>query len=50
MGPDGISQVGSTVPLNRPATVEEIARVVASPAASYMTGSTIHADGGRQAI
>lgn len=53
MGPDGIPQVASTVPLDRPATVEEIARVVAfvaSPAASYTTGSTIHADGGRQAI
>ena len=53
MGPDGIPQVAATVPLNRPAAVEEIARVVAfvaSPAASYVTGSTIHTDGGRQAI
>lgn len=53
MGSDGIAQVGSTVPLNRSATVEEIARVVAfvaSPAASYATGGTFHADGGRQAI
>jgi NAD(P)-dependent dehydrogenase (short-subunit alcohol dehydrogenase family) len=53
MGPDGIPQVASTVPLNRPATVEEIARVVAfiaSPAASYVTGGTIHTDGGRHAI
>ena len=53
MGPDGIPQVASTVPLSRPATVEEIARIVAfvaSPAASYATGGTIHADGGRQAI
>jgi NAD(P)-dependent dehydrogenase (short-subunit alcohol dehydrogenase family) len=53
VGPDGINQVAATVPLNRPATAEEIARVaafVASPAASYTTGSTIHADGGgRQA-
>ena len=53
MGPDGVAQVGTTVPLNRSATVEEIARVVAfvaSPAASYATGGTFHADGGRQAI
>ena len=53
MGPDGIDQVGTTVPLARPATAQEIARVVtfvASPAASYATGGTIHADGGRQAI
>jgi NAD(P)-dependent dehydrogenase (short-subunit alcohol dehydrogenase family) len=53
MGPDGIPEVASTVPLKRPATVEEIGRVVAfvaSPAASYVTGSTVHADGGRQAI
>jgi NAD(P)-dependent dehydrogenase (short-subunit alcohol dehydrogenase family) len=53
MGADGIPGVASTVPLNRPASVEEIARVVAfvaSPAASYTTGGTIHTDGGRHAI
>jgi len=53
MGAEGIAQVGTTVPLNRPASVEEIARIVAfvaSPAASYATGGTFHADGGRQAI
>jgi NAD(P)-dependent dehydrogenase (short-subunit alcohol dehydrogenase family) len=53
MGPDGIAQVGATVPLNRPATVEEIARVVAfaaSPGASYVTGAIIAADGGRTAV
>jgi NAD(P)-dependent dehydrogenase (short-subunit alcohol dehydrogenase family) len=53
MGAEGIAQVGTTVPLNRPAAVEEIARIVAfvaSPAASYATGGTFHADGGRQAI
>jgi NAD(P)-dependent dehydrogenase (short-subunit alcohol dehydrogenase family) len=53
MGPDGIAQVGSTVPLNRPAGVEEIARVVAfaaSPEASYVTGAIIAADGGRTAV
>jgi NAD(P)-dependent dehydrogenase (short-subunit alcohol dehydrogenase family) len=53
MGPDGIDEVGSTVPLNRAATVEEIARVVAfvaSPRASYVTGATYAADGGRAAV
>jgi NAD(P)-dependent dehydrogenase (short-subunit alcohol dehydrogenase family) len=53
MGPDGIAQVGATVPLNRPASVEEIARVVAfaaSSGASYLTGAIIPADGGRTAV
>jgi NAD(P)-dependent dehydrogenase (short-subunit alcohol dehydrogenase family) len=53
MGPEGIAQVGATVPLNRPATVDEIARVVvfaASSGASYMTGAIIAADGGRTAV
>jgi NAD(P)-dependent dehydrogenase (short-subunit alcohol dehydrogenase family) len=53
MGSDGIAAVGSTVPLNRPATVEEIARVVAfvaSPRASYATGATFATDGGRAAV
>jgi NAD(P)-dependent dehydrogenase (short-subunit alcohol dehydrogenase family) len=53
MGPDGIAAVGSTVPLNRPAAAEEIARVVAfaaSPDASYVTGAIIAADGGRTAV
>ena len=53
MGAEGIAQVSTTVPLNRSASAEEIARVVAfvaSPAASYATGGTFHADGGRQAI
>jgi NAD(P)-dependent dehydrogenase (short-subunit alcohol dehydrogenase family) len=53
MGPDGISQVGSTVPLNRPASVEEIAHVIvfaASPRASYVTGAILAADGGRAAV
>ena len=53
MGPDGIAYVGSTVPLNRAARTEEIARMVAfvaSPRASYATGGTFHVDGGRQAI
>jgi NAD(P)-dependent dehydrogenase (short-subunit alcohol dehydrogenase family) len=53
MGHDGVAQVGATVPLNRPATAEEIARVVAfaaSPRASYVTGAIIAADGGRTAV
>jgi NAD(P)-dependent dehydrogenase (short-subunit alcohol dehydrogenase family) len=53
MGADAIAEVGSTVPLNRAATVEEIARVVAfvaSPRASYVTGATYAADGGRSAV
>jgi hypothetical protein len=40
MGPDGDHQGGATVPLKRPANVEEIACVVAfapSPHASYVT-------------
>ena len=53
MGPEGIAGVASTVPLKRPASVEEIARVVAfaaSPRASYVTGAVIPADGGRTAV
>lgn len=53
MGPDGIAQVGATTPMNRAATVEEIARVVAfvaSPRASYVTGAVLAADGGRTAV
>jgi NAD(P)-dependent dehydrogenase (short-subunit alcohol dehydrogenase family) len=53
MGADGIAQEAATVPLNRPATVDEIARVVAfvaSPRASYVTGAIIAAYGGRTAV
>src|SRR5262245_12748850 len=53
MGPDGVAQVGATVPLNRPAHAEEIARVVAfiaSPRASYVTGAIVATDGGRTAV
>ena len=53
MGAEGLAAVGSTVPLNRAAGAEEIARMVAfvaSPRASYATGATFHVDGGRQAV
>lgn len=53
MGSEGIAQVGASVPLNRPAAVEEIARVVAfaaSPRASYVTGAILASDGGRTAV
>ena len=52
MGTDGLAQVGATVPLQRGAAPEEIARVIAflaSPSASYMTGAIVAADGGRTA-
>jgi NAD(P)-dependent dehydrogenase (short-subunit alcohol dehydrogenase family) len=53
MGADALAQIGATVPLKRPATVDEIARVVAfaaSPDASYVTGAILAADGGRTAV
>jgi NAD(P)-dependent dehydrogenase (short-subunit alcohol dehydrogenase family) len=45
--------LGATTPMNRAAAVEEIAEVVgflASPRASYVTGTTVAADGGRTAV
>jgi NAD(P)-dependent dehydrogenase (short-subunit alcohol dehydrogenase family) len=51
--PDLIQALGSTTPLNRGAQPDEIAELVvflASPQASYITGATIAADGGRTAI
>jgi NAD(P)-dependent dehydrogenase (short-subunit alcohol dehydrogenase family) len=39
--------------LGRPAQAEEIAQVItflASPAAAYITGATVAADGGRTAV
>jgi NAD(P)-dependent dehydrogenase (short-subunit alcohol dehydrogenase family) len=51
--PDLIQSLGSTTPLNRGAQPKEIAELVvflASPQASYITGATIAADGGRTAI
>ncbi len=41
------------IPLNKPASVDESARVVAfaaCPAASYVTGAISAADGGRTAV
>jgi NAD(P)-dependent dehydrogenase (short-subunit alcohol dehydrogenase family) len=48
-----IEQLGKTTPLGRGAQVDEIAEVVAflaSDKASYLTGATIAADGGRTAV
>ena len=50
---DGIEQIGQTTPLKRTASTSEIAQVVlflASDRASYITGATLDADGGRVAI
>jgi NAD(P)-dependent dehydrogenase (short-subunit alcohol dehydrogenase family) len=51
--PDRTRALGSTTPMNRAAQPNEIAELVvflASPQASYITGATIAADGGRTAI
>jgi NAD(P)-dependent dehydrogenase (short-subunit alcohol dehydrogenase family) len=48
-----IEQLGSTTLLGRGAQVEEIAEVIAflaSDKASYLTGATVAADGGRTAV
>jgi NAD(P)-dependent dehydrogenase (short-subunit alcohol dehydrogenase family) len=52
-GPEFISALGETTPMHRASQPEEIAEVVAflaSPRASYITGTTVAADGGRRAI
>src|SRR6202162_5710820 len=52
-GPEFIRALGETTPMHRASQPEEIAEVVAflaSPRASYITGTTVAADGGRRAI
>jgi NAD(P)-dependent dehydrogenase (short-subunit alcohol dehydrogenase family) len=52
-GPEFIRALGETTPMHRASQPEEIAEVIAflaSPRASYITGTTIAADGGRRAI
>jgi NAD(P)-dependent dehydrogenase (short-subunit alcohol dehydrogenase family) len=52
-GPEFIAALGETTPMHRASQPEEIAEVVAflaSPRASYITGTTVAADGGRRAI
>jgi NAD(P)-dependent dehydrogenase (short-subunit alcohol dehydrogenase family) len=52
-GPEFISALGETTPMHRASQPEEIAEVVAflaSLRASYVTGTTVAADGGRRAV
>jgi NAD(P)-dependent dehydrogenase (short-subunit alcohol dehydrogenase family) len=52
-GPEFITALGATTPMGRASQPEEIAEVIAflaSPQASYVTGTTVAADGGRRAI
>ncbi|HTE59371.1 MAG TPA: SDR family oxidoreductase [Solirubrobacteraceae bacterium] len=52
-GPEFITALGETTPMRRASHPEEIAEVVAfvaSPRASYITGTTVAVDGGRRAI
>jgi NAD(P)-dependent dehydrogenase (short-subunit alcohol dehydrogenase family) len=46
---EGVKDLGSTMPIGRTAKPEEIAEAIlflASPRASYVTGSTLAVDGG----
>ena len=52
-GPEFISALGETTPMRRASQPEEIAEVIGflvSARASYITGATVAADGGRRAI
>jgi len=52
-GAEFITALGETTPMHRASQPEEIAEVIsflASPRASYVTGTTVAADGGRRAI
>ena len=52
-GPEFITALGETTPMHRASKPEEIAEVIAflaSPRASYITGTTVAADGGRRAV
>ncbi|HEY4828665.1 MAG TPA: SDR family oxidoreductase [Solirubrobacteraceae bacterium] len=52
-GAEFITALGETTPMHRASQPEEIAEVIAflaSPRASYITGTTVAADGGRRAI
>jgi NAD(P)-dependent dehydrogenase (short-subunit alcohol dehydrogenase family) len=52
-GPEFITALGETTPMHRASQPEEIAEVVAflaSPRASYVTGTTVAVDGGRRAV
>jgi NAD(P)-dependent dehydrogenase (short-subunit alcohol dehydrogenase family) len=52
-GLEFITALGETTPMHRASQPEEIAEVVAflaSPQASYVTGTTVAADGGRRAV
>ncbi len=52
-GPEFIAALGETTPMHRASQPEEIAEVIAflaSPRASYITGTTVAADGGRRAL
>jgi NAD(P)-dependent dehydrogenase (short-subunit alcohol dehydrogenase family) len=52
-GPEFIAALGETTPMRRASQPEEIAEVIAflaSPRASYITGTTVAADGGRRAV